>query len=226
MTHQNKKSESGLPARLDDFECGDGNADRTIQGAIIKCIDGRWLRHDGQEFPADKKMLVLGTTEVLQHFHDGKWVEDIKEKPFPDLKTLNAAIPQEEWDDGINGPRPPWSHQYVCYLFDEDEGSIYTSINDTVGQRIAVSRLTEKVRWKRQLGGNAHLRPRVKLDRAPMPTGHGVVKLRPEFTPVDWIDLGGGGGVVECRPTPQLPPSQAAEPIGKPVEPVTTAIAF
>ena len=112
MNDKIEKSESSLPecSSNSDFECGDSNADRTIQGTIIKCIDGRWDDRDGREFPAGTKMLGLGTREVLQHFHDGTLIEEITEKPFPDLKELNAAIPQEEWDEGINGPRPPWSH--------------------------------------------------------------------------------------------------------------------
>jgi hypothetical protein len=227
MTNENKKSESGLPARSSnsDFECGDRDADRTIQGSIIKCIDGRWVDRDDREFPAGTKMLALGTTEVLQHFHGGTLIDEIKEKPFPDLDELNNAIPQEEWDDVINGPRPPWSHQYVCYLLDPTDAALYTSINNTVGQEIAVRRLAEKVSWMRQLRG-AHVRPMVVLDHRPMPTRHGAVKQRPEWTVVDWVDLSGGGSSVEHKPTPQLPPSQAAAPIGKPVEPVTTAEEF
>ena len=77
----------------------------------------------------------------------------------------------------------------------------------------------------RQLRG-AHVRPMVVLDHRPMPTRKGGVKQRPEWTVVDWVDLGGGGDGVEHKPTPQLPPSQAAEPIGKPVEPVTTEEEF
>src|SRR5262249_41183991 len=42
----------------------------------------------------------------------------------------------------------------------------------------------------------------VKLDNRPMKTSFGVTKLRPEFTIVEWRDLGG-----ERRPQPaQLPP--------------------
>jgi hypothetical protein len=222
MSDDNKNNGTNLPEPIDkDFDGGGDNEDRTIQGVIIKCIDGRWADRDGVEFPASTKMLALGTAEVLQCFQGGELVDEIKERPFPDLDGLNAAIPMEQWDEGINGPRPPWSHQYICYLVDLRDGSIYTFINNTVGAQIAVGRLTEKVKWMRRLRG-PQVRPLVLLDHRPMPTKHGAVKQRPEFTIVEWRNLG-GGGLVEIKPAPQLPPAQGTEQIGKPVKPVTAA---
>jgi hypothetical protein len=209
-----------LPAEIDaDFSAGSDGVDRTIQGVIIKCVDGRWVDRDGHEFPAGTKMLALGSTEVLQHFENGKLIEEIKKNPFPDVQALNDAIPRNQWSEGINGPRPPWSHQYVCYLLDPSDGAIYTCINNTVGQEIAVRRLTEKVKWGRRLRG-PNVRPLVLLDHRPMPTRHGAVKQRPEWTVVDWRDLSGGELVSE--PVPQLVPAQAPMQIGKPVKPITS----
>jgi hypothetical protein len=217
--------EKNLPTILgDDFDAGDGNTDRIIQGSIIKCIDGRWVDRDGVEFPAGTNMLALGTAEALQHFQDGTLIETITQKSFPNINELNRAIPTEQWDDGINGPRPPWSHQYIAYLLDPTDAATYTFINNTVGAQIAVGRLTEKVKWMRQLRG-ARVTPLVVLDHRPMPTKHGAVKQRPEFTITEWRDLG-GGGLVENKPTPQLPPAQGTEQIGKPVKPVITAEAL
>jgi hypothetical protein len=220
MSYNHEDSDNDLPIPIDqDFDAGSDGADRTIQGSIIKCIDGRWSC-DGCEFPADTKLLVLGTTEVLQHFQNEQLIDEIKEKPFPDLEELNKAIPVEEWSEGLNGPRPPWSHQYVCYLLDPADAALYTSINDTKGQEIAVQRLTNKVKWMRRLR-HEKVSPVVQLDSKPMPTKQGL-KMRPEFTVVAWRDLG-GGSFVETKPPPQLPPAQAAEQIGKPVKAVSTA---
>jgi hypothetical protein len=220
MSDNLKNCDSNLPIPMDhgDFDAGSSGAERVIQGVMIKFIDGRWFDRDGIELPAGTKMLALGTAEVLQLFLDGKWVKDIKEQPFPDLDELNAAIPHEQWSEGKNGPRPPWSHQYIAYLLNETDGALYTSINNTVGQEIAVRRLTEKVRWMRRLRG-ANIRPIVALDHRAMPTKRGP-KLRPEFTIVDWRDLGGGGSnnKVESKPVQQL----TDDKIGKPVKPVSS----
>jgi hypothetical protein len=223
MSDYQKNRESNLPAPIDnDFDAGGSNVDRTIQGSIIKCIDGRWVDRDGSELPVGTKMLVLATTEVLQHFQDGKLIEEIKKKPFPNLDGLNKAIPVKQWSKGINGPRPPWSHQHIVYLVNTSDAAIYTSINNTKGQEIAVQRLTSKVKWMRRLR-NENVSPVVQLDAKPMPTQNGP-KMRPEFTVVEWRDLS-GGGLVETRPTP-LPPAQGIEHIGKPVKPVTTKEEF
>jgi hypothetical protein len=214
----NEHQKNIVPVPVDD-DFGGGDPGRTVQGSIAKFVDGRWSC-DGCEFPADTELLVLGTTEVMQHFQDGKLIEEIKEKPFPDVEGLNEAVPIEQWSEGINGPRPPWSHQYVAYLLDPNDAGIYTSINNTVGQRIAIERLASKVKWMRALRGEK-VSPLVKLDAKPMPTNKGL-KMRPEFTILDWRDLG-GGSFVETKPMPQLPPAEAAGQIGKPVKAVSTA---
>jgi hypothetical protein len=83
---------------------------RTIRGTIIRCVDGRWSDRDGVAFPDNTLMLAIGTTMVLQHWkseelleevpHEGKTVPELKAR----IKALNAAIPQEQWDVGLNGP--------------------------------------------------------------------------------------------------------------------------
>ena len=60
--------------------------------------------------------------------------------------------------------------------------------------------------------------PIVKLESKPMTTKFGQ-KMRPEFTIADWRDL--SSGLVENKPTLQLPLAKDAQQIGKPVKPVT-----
>ena len=48
----------------------------------------------------------------------------ITEQPLPDPKVLNAAIPVEEWEIGLDGnPTPPWKLTYVIYMVDLKTGA-------------------------------------------------------------------------------------------------------
>jgi len=64
---------------------------------------------------------------VAQHWKDGTPVQTIVKqpgKPLPDVMELNNAIPQEEWEDGLDGePRPPWVKQHVAYLINPVDAS-------------------------------------------------------------------------------------------------------
>src|SRR5262249_42867861 len=126
-------------------------------------------------------------------------------EPLPDLDNLNSAVPIKHWEIGLDGkPRPPWQLNFVAYLLDPQTGALYTFLNSTVGARIAVERLQERVRCMRLLRG-ADVVPLVELGNKPMQTQFGQ-KLRPEFKIIDWRDFGGG-----------TPPKQ----MGGPVAPVT-----
>jgi hypothetical protein len=167
---------------------------RVIQGVLLKCVDGQWK--DGDGLTPASEMLVIGITRVLQCWKDKDLLDVIVEQPnepLPDVDGLNAQIPKQEWGLDLNGnPRPPWSLNWVVYLLDPATASTYTFINSTVGARIAVERLEDKVRWMRTLRG-ANVAPIVKLDARPMKTKvPGVLKQRPEFTVLEWRDLGDG----------------------------------
>jgi hypothetical protein len=217
MSDDNKNNENNSPVE-DDFDVG-GGTDRLIRGEMLRYVDGHWATRDGISFPTGTQMLVIGTTQALQHWHDGMPIETITARPLPSVDDLNAAIPKEDWEDGLNGPRPPWVLQHVVYLIDPRDASTFTFINSTVGAAIAVERLTSKVRAMRLLRG-AKVVPVVALDHRPMPTKFGQ-KLRPEFNIVEFRDLGCGG--IENKQVPQLLPANDAKQIGKPVKPVTTA---
>jgi hypothetical protein len=169
---------------------------RVIQGVILKCNDGRWL--DGDGLTPASEMLVIGITRALQRWGKDKDLLDViveqPDEPLPDFAELNAQIPQQEWGVNLNGdPRPPWSLNWVVYLLDPATASSFTFINSTVGARIAVERLQDKVKWMRTLRG-ANVAPIVKLDARPMKTKvPSVMKQRPEFTVLEWRDLNGNG---------------------------------
>jgi hypothetical protein len=211
-TKEEAKNEN-LPTVIADDGFADGSADdRLIQGTIIRCVDGRWTTRDGTAFAPETRLLALAVTQALQHWHDQMPVETIIKhgsEPLPNVDELNAKIPEAEWEDGLDGnPRPPWVKQHVVYLLDPKDASLYTFINSTVGALIAVERLKDKVKWMRALRG-AKVVPVVKLDAKQMPTKRGP-KMRPEFTVLEWRDLGG---------LPAATAVPALEHIGQPVAP-------
>lgn len=181
-----------IPTTDDGFN-DSADSDRIIQGSIIRCVDGHWSDRDGVSFPPETKMLALATAMALQHWKNQQPIKTIVKqpnKPLPDLEELNAKIPKKEWELGLDDePRPPWVRQHIVYLLDPADAGLFTFINGTMGAEIAVDRLKSKVIWMRQLRGS-NVVPLVKLDSKPMKTRFGQ-KKRPEFTILDWRQLGG-----------------------------------
>jgi hypothetical protein len=183
---------------------------RIIHGDIIKFADGRWTQN-GLPFNG-VELIALGTRRVLQRWHDQELIDCVTEEPLPDVETLNDAIPQSEWSIGLNGePRKPWELNYIVYFLDPRDASIYTSVNSTLGQKIAYERLSEKIQYMRALRGS-RVSPTVALSAAPMKVKRlgGATKMRPDWPIKNWIELGA---------------AQQAEPvmaIGAPVEEPST----
>jgi hypothetical protein len=179
------------------MDCDDGWSDievddRVIQGALAKCVDGHWSTKDGATPP--KQLLALATTTVLQLWEDKMPVETIIKRsgqPWPDVDELNAKIPEENWEIGLDGePRPPWQKQFVVYLLDPNSAAKFTFANGTVGARIAVANLKDQIKWMRAMRGD-NVVPLVELSNKPMKTKFGQ-KLRPDFKIVGWRNLGVG----------------------------------
>jgi hypothetical protein len=190
--NEREPKNENLPVRDDGFGGSDIDNDRLLQGQRAICIDGEWSKPDGTKIPADKRYLVLATAEGIQFWQDGQLVKEWIKKPnapLPDLDELNAAIPQDQWEDGINGPRPPYSHQFAVYLLDQVDGSIWTHINSTNGAAIATRELRSKVRWKRGLLGGRPVLPIVTLGKRLVSAQY--KKWGPDFvTSNDWHDPG------------------------------------
>ncbi|MCG2625605.1 hypothetical protein L6654_03130 [Bradyrhizobium sp. WYCCWR 13023] len=189
--------------------------ERLIHGSLLKCTDGRWSTQD-QEDMTGKQLVALLPIKAIQRWRSNEPVETLVDtgEGLPNVADLNAAIPRSEWQPGLDGqPRPPFQLQYVVYLLDEADASIFTFANGTAGAHIAWKRLVERLSWMRALRKSI-VYPLVVLDRKTMKTDWGP-KLRPEFTIKDWRYLGGSGGPpLEGRP-PDL--------IGKPVKTPSTA---
>ena len=141
-------------------------------------------------------MLAMSTAICLQCWKDGQPIDTIikqPNKPLPDVDALNAKIPESEWEPGLDEkPRPPWQKEFIVYLVNPTDASIYTFINSTMGAQIAFDRLKSKVVLMRQMRG-ANVVPIVKLDSQAMKTKFGQ-KIRPEFTILEWRQLGSAEG--------------------------------
>jgi hypothetical protein len=212
--------QSTLPIPVaDGFSDGVGDdADRVIQGSILRCVDGHWTDTDGSAVPPETKLLVLTTAMALQLWKDKLPVKTIIKKPgepLPDLEELNDKIPKKQWELGLDKkPRPPWVRQHIVYLLNPIDASLYTYINNTVGASIAVDRLKTKVMWMRSLRG-ANVVPVVKLDSKLMKTKLGQ-KLRPEFTILEWQVFGSADGPTPAARVAQQPAGAGLQSIEPP----------
>jgi hypothetical protein len=207
-----------LPAVVgaDGFDGGDDDSDRLIRGPITGCVDGVWSAKDGSALP--RPVIAVATKEVVQCWKGGMPTQTITTLPLPDVNELNAKVPKESWEEGLDGaPRPPWVRQYLVYLLDPQTAGVFTYINGTTGARIAVRELRDKVQMMRALRC-AHVVPLVELSAKPMKTRFGT-KQRPFFKIIDWRILGANPQITTAS-------TAAIEHVGASVKPVGTKEAF
>ena len=95
-----------------------GSAVRSLRSLIERHITRNgMIRSTGSTatVAAPSPLLVVAINEVLQTLANGN-AGVISDKPLPDPEELNAAIPINEWEIGIDGkPRKPWEHIVVVY---------------------------------------------------------------------------------------------------------------
>jgi hypothetical protein len=183
--------------------------DRLIRGDLLKCNDGRWTQN-GEAVGGEQRFLVIGTAECVQRWRDGKAVETITTKPLPDVAQLNSTVPEEDWEEGIAGPRPPWQRQRAIYLVRTTDGNTFTYVSGTIGAQIASDSLVDRVATMRRLRGQDVL-PLVGLGSKTMKTKYGQ-RLRPEFIVDGWRQIGSTGETKAVEHKTE---------IGKPVTPPT-----
>jgi hypothetical protein len=182
---------------------------RLLQGTKLKCVDGRWAA-DGLSVP--ERLLVVGFTRGLQCWKDKQLLDELDERDgvSMDPGPLNDEIPVEDWATGLNGePEPPWRIVYVVYLVDPESCEFFAFINATWGARIAYERLVSKLEMMQRLRGRG-VTALVKADCRQMKTKSVGMKLRPEFTILDWRDLGENE---PPQPAQLSPPANAAAPV-------------
>jgi hypothetical protein len=174
-------------------------------------VDG-YLDRDGVQ-PVEGPYLLWAMGDGYQRWKAQIIVEEIIDKPLPDLDQLNGAIPISEWEPGLDGhPRTPYSHQYCVYLLDPNDGQFFTLMNSTVGMKMLWESLAERWEVMRHLRG-ADVIAVVNLATRPFRTAKWGIKYRPDLKILEWRKPGGGGGdrlAGPVAPTPQLPPAQSA----------------
>jgi hypothetical protein len=176
-----------------DWDDGESRSNSNpIKGTLIKCVDGHWSAKDGATLPA--QLLCVSTKTILQAWKGGQPIGTVTDYPLPDVDSLNAKIPQSEWDTDkfTKAKVPPWRKSWIVYLLDPATMARFTFINSTNGARQAVADLRDAVQLMREVRGDGAL-PLVELSSKPMRTQYGT-KARPEFTIVKWVAFGGGSG--------------------------------
>jgi hypothetical protein len=198
------------PMAADDGFHGSLNSGRLLKGSYLKWTDAdHWIDRDGLTPPSP--LLVVAIDEALQRWKDNK-ADVIRDKPLPNPEQLNSAIPQSEWERGIDGQlRKPWAHVVIVYLVNLGTGEFYTYTAPTTGAHIAYDALKEAVITMRALRGT-RVMPIVGLSERPMKTNFGMRK-RPHFEIIGWKTPGEDAQAVPAKPAaPQLSGPAVASP--------------
>jgi hypothetical protein len=183
----------------------DDSETERINGPFVKFLDGEWTI-GGMPLEDPYQPIALAVAHTLTRWRDQSVIDEIADKPLPDLDALNAAIPKGEWELDMDGkPRPPWSSTLKIFFFDTATGERAIYATATIGGNIAVSEIADKVRMMRRLRGSS-VYPVVKLKSKPMKTKFRQ-RPRPFFEVQRWITLGGGEQTLPAPPTPRLPPA-------------------
>ena len=210
---------SGPSDGFDDADEGGQQSARVIQGTKIAFSnDGKWVNDDDEVVPAGLELVAVKICRVLQ-----KWAAADKppaETKFlepgehPDVEAFNAACPESEWSEDLNGKlRGPWRQQNVVYLVDMATMQKYTYPTGTVGGGICIHELKDAVRLMRQFRGPGVF-PVVSLANTFMNTRFGG-RQRPQFKILRWITFGPDGTLPSASLPSLQPPSQPEHPGGK-----------
>jgi len=180
----------GFEGFTDEVEGDEEQTGRVIQGTLIKFTnEATWETGDGKELSSDLELIVVNVARVVQKWKDGAPVETIVLAPgqkFPDVKKLNEAVPQKEWEEGPDGkPRGPWQAQYIVYMIDlQKTMQRYTWPTGTTGGGIAVRDFVDKVNFMRMYRGE-HVYGVITLGDVFMNTRFGG-RQRPHLNLVRW----------------------------------------
>jgi hypothetical protein len=204
----NAENDKQLPVpQQHDGDGFDGDDEGGGFGPIEKFVDGDWTVGGVPSDPKRRLIAVHTETWLRRWKKDVGVIDEIKDKPLPDLDALNASIPQTEWElDPFTGkPRPPYERAHRVDFLDLDCGTHSTFVAATKGAAKAVSLLKDQVRWMRKMRG-ANVVPQVTLSWAPFKTQFGM-KKRPDLKVAGWFDLSGGTpAAVQAQAPKALPP--------------------
>jgi hypothetical protein len=184
-------------------------------GVLEKFVDGTWTT-GGVPSDPERRLIALRTETWLRRWQNKRVIDEIKTHPLPNLDDLNASIPVSEWEpDPFTGqPRKPYERTHRVDFLNLDTGSHSTFVSATSGAAKGVSLLKGDVRGMRLLRG-ANVVPQIELGSGPFPTKYGM-KKRPDFKPVAWFDLSGGGSTAVQAQAPKALPPVAPTPVKPP----------
>jgi hypothetical protein len=185
-----------------------------IRGTCVKFTnEATWVTSDDEELPSELELIVVDIGRVVQRWKNGQPTETIVLAPgqkYPDVNELNAAVPQEEWEEGPDGkPRGPYQAQFIVYLLNGETMDRYTFPTGTTGGAIAVRDLVDRTNWMRRFRG-PHVYPVVSLTDIFMRTRFGG-RQRPHFNIRRWVKFGDDGTALPAADTPLLPDQGAQE---------------
>src|SRR5262249_10545876 len=128
-----------------DNDESEGFAPSLIVGTKIKFTNAAvWLAGD-EAIPPDRKFMIAKVTRAVQKWTPGCRRPESRilepEEPFPNVMTLNAAAPKEEWREAFGQRRGPYENIFVVYLCDPDTFEGFTYPTSTVGGFQAVKEM-------------------------------------------------------------------------------------
>jgi hypothetical protein len=219
---RNNKQITATPPTTDGFDsfneqvAGGGDDDggrdapvNAIQGIRLKFTnEAKWVTSDGQEMPAGLELIAVDTKRAIVKFVDQELVDGrvlASDEPVADIDKLNKACPREEWGEDFNAnPRGPWVFQLVLYLLHFDTMTRYTWPVSTVGGKICIRELADKVQMRRRIQGDRVVAI-VTLSDKFMNTRYGG-RQRPDLVVKKWVRFGGPQlPLVTATTTPELP---------------------
>ena len=188
-----------------EFDHSEEQSDQFLKGTRLKFVDNVWFA-DGAPLEEKQTLMVEGTTTIIERWEGKQLLEKYVDKPLPDLKLLNGAVPQSEWPIGLDGkPEQPYKHYRVVSFRNLATMECSSFISPAKGAARAVAILRDRVNWLRKMRSSNNLFPLVELISAPWPTRFGM-KKRPEFHVVGWVDLSDGSTLPAMPGPKQLPP--------------------
>jgi hypothetical protein len=124
----------------------DSDQEKQINGPFVKFLDGEWTI-GGMPIDDPYRPIALDVAHTYTRWQNQSVIDEIADKPLPDLDELNAAIPKEEWELDMDGkPRPPWSNTFKIFFLDTATGERSIYATSTIGGKIAWGRLVDKTR--------------------------------------------------------------------------------
>jgi hypothetical protein len=206
MTNDITKKEAGPRDNFGwepDIDLTDGDeADRparSMQGETkLSYVDPDWSANkvncNGRELIVWDK-----TYSIIRWKDDGSGPLEVipvaRDAPLPDLKEMNAKIPQEQWRIAFGKPEPPYQLQRVLEFLDPItmERLSWPHNVKVFGSSRAADELEGRIKIVRRLRGT-DIYPVIVLDHTYMPTQHSPRgKQRPFLRIVKWARLGEHG---------------------------------